>query len=142
MKLGKKVFVSVVICLGITLGLISKARAQLPPPVPVEVTKVEEQTLQKPVTLAGAVEPLKRSMIASEIPGLVEDFPVEEGDIVKKGDLLAKLRTESLEIDLRQAQAQKIEAEARYRLAKKNLERFQQYLHYFWFRRYSAWSWI
>ncbi len=102
------------------------SRAQAPPPAPVVVSEVREQTLQKPVTLVGAVEPMKRSTIASEIAGLVEDFPVEEGDIVKKGDLLAKLRTKSLEIDLREAKAQKAEAEARYRLAKKNLERFQE----------------
>ncbi len=102
------------------------SRAQTPPSAPVVVTEVKEQTLQKPVTLVGAVEPLKRSTIASEIAGLVEDFPVEEGDVVKKGDVLAKLRTKSLEIDLREAKAQKVEAEARYRLANKNLERFQE----------------
>jgi RND family efflux transporter MFP subunit len=92
----------------------------------VVVSEVKEQTLQKPVTLVGAVEPLRRSTIASEIAGLVEDFPVKEGDAVKNGDLLAKLRTKSLEIDLREAKAQEAEAEARYRLAKKNLERFQE----------------
>jgi RND family efflux transporter MFP subunit len=102
------------------------SHAQAPPPAPVVVSEVKQQTLQKPVTLVGAVEPLKRSTIASEIAGLVEDFPVEEGNVVKKGDLLAKLRTKSLEIDLREARAQKAEAEARYRLAKKNLERFQE----------------
>lgn len=101
-------------------------RAQAPPPAPVVVTEVKEQNLQKPVTLVGAVEPLRRSTIASEIAGLVEEFPAEEGDVVKKGDLLAKLRTKSLEINLREAKAQKVEAEARYRLAKKNLERFQE----------------
>jgi RND family efflux transporter MFP subunit len=102
------------------------SHAQAPPPALVVVSEVKEQTLQKPVTIVGAVEPLKRSRIASEIAGLVEEFPVEEGDFVKKGDVLAKLRTKSLEIGIREAKAEKAEAEARYLLAKKNLERFQE----------------
>jgi RND family efflux transporter MFP subunit len=124
-NLKKLSLLSLLLVPALTAKAIS-SRAQTPPPAPVVVTEVKEQTLQKPVTLVGAVEPLKRSTIASEIAGLVEEFPVEEGDVVKKGDLLAKLRTKSLEIDLREAKAQKAEAEARYRLAKKNLERFQE----------------
>jgi RND family efflux transporter MFP subunit len=124
-NLKKLSLLSLLLVPALTAKAIS-SRAQTPPPAPVVVTEVKEQTLQKPVTLVGAVEPLRRSTIASEIAGLVEEFPVEEGDVVKKGDLLAKLRTKSLEIDLREAKAQKVEAEARYRLAKKNLERFKE----------------
>jgi RND family efflux transporter MFP subunit len=124
-KLKKLSLLSLLLVSGLVVKAIN-SHAQAPPPAPVVVSEVKEQTLQKPVTIVGAVEPLKRSTIASEIAGLVEDFPVEEGDVVKKGDLLAKLRTKSLEIDLREAKAQKAEAEARYRLAKKNLERFQE----------------
>ena len=124
-KLKKLSLLSMLLITALMIKVID-SKAQAPPPAPVVVSEVKEQTLQKPVTLVGAVEPLKRSTIASEITGLVEDFPVEEGDVVKKGDLLAKLRTKSLEIDLREANAQKVEAEARYRLARKNLERFQE----------------
>jgi len=102
------------------------SQAQAPPPAPVVVSEIKEETLQKPVTIVGGVEPRKRSVIASEIAGLVEEFPVEEGKLVKRGDILAKLRTESIEISLREAKAQKTEAEARYRLARKNLSRFQE----------------
>jgi RND family efflux transporter MFP subunit len=125
MNLNKLSLLSLLLVTALMIIAIN-SHAQAPPPAPVVVSEVKEQTLQKPVTIVGAVQPLKRSTIASEIAGLVEDFPVEEGDVVKKGDLLAKLRTESLEIDLREAKAQKAEAEARYRLAKRNLERFQE----------------
>jgi multidrug efflux system membrane fusion protein len=125
MKLKKVSLLSFLLVAVLMVKAIN-SHAQAPPPAPVVVSEVREQTLQKPVSIVGAVEPVKRSTIASEIAGLVEDFPVEEGDAVKKGDLLAKLRTKSLEIDLREAKSQKAEADARYRLAKKNLERFQE----------------
>lgn len=105
---------------------ITNAMAQAPPPAPVVVEKVGEETLQKPVTLAGAVEPSKRSLIASEIEGIVESFPAEEGQYVEKGEVLASFNTRTIEIGLREARASKREAQARYRLAEKNLVRFEE----------------
>jgi RND family efflux transporter MFP subunit len=115
----------------ISIGAFSFAQplqslAQAPPPAPVVVDKVREETLQKSVTLVGAVEPDKRSIIASEIQGLVESLPGEEGKFVNKGDVLAKFNTRSIEIDLNEAKARKREAQARYHLAKQNLARFQE----------------
>jgi len=101
------------------------ALAQGPPPAPVEVDKVEEETIQKPVNLVGAVEPNKRSLIASEVEGMVESFPVEEGQFVNEGDVLAQFKTRTTEIDLSEAKASKREAQARYQLAQKNLGRFE-----------------
>ncbi len=100
--------------------------AQARPPAPVVVYKVQEKTLQKPVTLVGTVEPDKRSIIASEIEGLVESMPVNEGKFVNKGDVIAKFNTRTIEIDLNEAKANKREAQARYQLAKQNLVRFQE----------------
>ncbi|HEX3036567.1 MAG TPA: efflux RND transporter periplasmic adaptor subunit [Thermodesulfobacteriota bacterium] len=112
--------------IGVALLSVSKPLAQAPPPSPVVVTKVEEQKIQRPVTLVGGVEPSKRSLVASEIGGLVEKFPVDQGDFVKKGDLLVGLQTRELEISLREAKAAKREAEARFNLARKNFARFQE----------------
>lgn len=114
--------------LTVLLGMfsISNAHAQAPPPALVVVDKVGEETLQKPVTLAGAVEPSKRSLIASEIEGIVESFPAEEGQYVEKGQVLASFNTRTIEIALNEARASKREAEARYRLAEKNLARFEE----------------
>lgn len=100
--------------------------AQAPPAAPVEVDTVVEETLQKPVTLVGAVEPDKSSIIASEIEGLVESLPGTEGKYVEKGEVIAKFNTRTIEIDLKEAEANKREAQARYQLAKKNLVRFEE----------------
>jgi RND family efflux transporter MFP subunit len=122
----KVFFILLAICMGAALAMISKTEAQAPPPSPVVVAKVEEQKVQKPVTLVGTVQPTRRSLIASEVAGLVEKFPVKEGDFVKRGDVLAEFQTELLEIKLREAKAAKREAEARYDLARKNFIRFQE----------------
>ena len=100
--------------------------AQGPPEAPVVVDMVEEETLQKPITLVGAVEPVKSSVIASEIEGIVESFPGDEGVYVNQGDVIAKFITSSIEIDLRESKASKREAQARYRLAKQDQERFDE----------------
>lgn len=127
MKSKKIIFM--VIHFGLGSLIISSAEAQAPPPAPVVVSKVEEQKVQKPVTLVGAAEPNTRSVIASEIAGLVEKFPAQEGDYVRKGDELAEFQIKPLLITLREAKATKSEALARFELARKNFTRFQQLHH-------------
>ncbi len=50
----------------------------------------------KPVRMVGTVFPLRESVVAGEVEGLVVEFPVKRGDYVKKGQELAKLRTTTL----------------------------------------------
>lgn len=117
------------IATAITILLLIPAvitHAQAPPAAPVVVETVQEETLQKPVTLVGAVEPDKSSVIASEIEGLVESLPGTEGKYVEKGEVIAKFNTRTIEIDLKEAEANRREAQARYQLAKKNFARFQE----------------
>ena len=102
------------------------AHAQSPPPAPVVVETVKEETLQKPVTLVGTVEPVKKSLIASEVEGVVKALPGREGMYLNKGDIIAEFVTRSIDIDIKEAKAAKREAQARYRLASQDLERFEQ----------------
>jgi multidrug efflux pump subunit AcrA (membrane-fusion protein) len=85
----------------------SWSRAQPPmPPAPVVVASVVVQEVAGGVTLVGTVRPVRTSMIGAAVDGRVEDFPVTEGQRVKKGQLLAKLRTGTLEIERAAAQAE------------------------------------
>jgi len=93
------------------------------PPSPVRVAQVVKQTIQQSVTLVGTVEPWKRSVVASEIEGLVQVFPAKEGMQVTKGQILARLRTETLNIQIDSALASHREARTRYRQAKQDLGR-------------------
>jgi len=97
--------------------------SQAPPPTPVEVALVQEKVLKRPVSFVGNVVPFKRSVIASEVEGLVGKFLVYEGQFVKEGDVLVEFKTSTLEIKLKEAKASKQEAASRYTLASNNLNR-------------------
>ncbi len=113
----------------ITIASCGEQQAAPPPtgrpPTPVRVAPVMKQTVQQTVTFVGTVEPRKRSIVASEIAGLVRDFPVKEGRMVKQGQVLARLRTATLEIQLDAASASQREADTRYQQAKRDLVRIR-----------------
>ncbi len=124
-----RVFLLLVIIGVIGLQGCSEQQAAPPPqgrpPTPVRVAEVVNRSVQQTVELVGTVEPWRRSIVAGEIAALVEKFPVEEGMAVKKGQLLAQLRTDTLTIRLNSAEASHREAETRYQQAKKDLERIK-----------------
>ena len=95
---------------------------------PVKVAAVTVEEIQRAVTLVGTVEPWKRSLVASEIAGLVAAFPLNEGDAVEAGELLARLRTDTIDIQMKEALARRGEGIARYRRAKFQLNRTQALL--------------
>lgn len=117
-----------ILCLG-TLPACNEQQAAppppAPPPAPVRVVPVLQQEVKQTVTLVGTVEPWKRSVVASEVEGLVRAFPAEEGMAVKRGQLLARLRTKTLRIQLDSAVAFYREAGARYQRAKRDLSRIR-----------------
>jgi len=95
---------------------------------PVKVSAVMVKEIQRSVTLVGTVEPWKRSLVASEIAGLVEEYPLNEGDVVQAGDLFARLRTDTIDIQMKEALARRREGIARHRKAKLQLHRTQMLL--------------
>jgi RND family efflux transporter MFP subunit len=97
--------------------------AQTAPPGPVRFTEAREQEVQGTVHLPGSVESRIMSVVASEVAGLVDALRVREGDRVRKGRVLARLRTSSLELRRDASAAQLKEAEARLKLAERSLER-------------------
>lgn len=118
------------LCLWVVLtasaGCGEQQAAQSPkgrPPSPVRVATVAHQEVQRSVTLVGTVGPWKRSVVASEIAGLVVEFLVEEGMAVKRGQVLARLRTKTLNIQLNSALASHREAQTRHQQASIDLER-------------------
>lgn len=104
----------------------SAALAQPQRSSPVVVTKVVEMELRKPLSLVGSADPLKRSLIASEVDGIVVNRIVDEGDYVKRGDTLLEFDKTKRKIELRNANASKREAQARYVQARNNHKRFQK----------------
>jgi RND family efflux transporter MFP subunit len=102
-----------------------------PPPVnldeavTVETAQVASALTGEPVTYSGTVEPAEKANIATKIMGQIDTLFVKEGDEVREGNPLVKLRSQEVEANLAQADAGIAEAKVHYDNAKKNLERFQ-----------------
>ncbi len=60
-------------------------------PSQVEVAPVIEREVAPTIRLVGTVRPRMRSTVAAAVAGLVAEMAVDEGDVVKKGDLLCRL---------------------------------------------------
>jgi HlyD family secretion protein len=73
---------------------------------------VKRGTLLVAVSASGTIEPQNRVNLAFEQPGLVGEVMVEVGDTVEAGDVLARLDTGQLALQVRQAQASLASAEA------------------------------
>ncbi|MDP8218892.1 MAG: efflux RND transporter periplasmic adaptor subunit [Candidatus Theseobacter exili] len=85
----------------------------------VAVLDVQSRTLTEELTLSGSVKAAEDILLASELGGPVEWVGVEEGQTVKKDQVLGKVNLKTLEAALNQAEAQ-------YELAKLNYERQKQ----------------
>ena len=97
-----------------------------PPPVPVRVAPVTQGSVSEQITLVGTTEPIARSTVASEVSGLVEEFPVREGDFVKKGEVLVRLRSTDLVLGLKAAVAAREKVRANLQFAEKELNRYSK----------------
>ncbi len=93
---------------------------------PVEVSLVEKETVEKKVTLTGTVFPRTKSVLASEVEGLVEKIFVEEGDFIKKGEKIAELGASTYRLRLQEAVAAQKETEQRYLQAQGDLKRSEE----------------
>lgn len=65
---------------------------------------LDEMTLVQNVVATGRVATVSRATVGSEITGVVLERRVQEGDQVKPGDLLAILKSDELQAQVRQAE--------------------------------------
>lgn len=68
-------------------------------PAPVVVAPVVGREVAVGQTFVGSVRPARASVIGAAVDGRVEEFFVNEGDHVTKGQPLVKLRTRTLELE-------------------------------------------
>lgn len=60
--------------------------------ISVQVEKVKARTLTQVVTATGKIQPEVQVKISPEVSGEIVELPVKEGDRVKKGDLVLKIK--------------------------------------------------
>lgn len=90
-----------------------------------EVT-VERGTYQEMVSANGIVRPIDRIEIKSKASGEIVALPVEQGDFVKKGDLIARLDQKDESAAVKQAEADLDIARAELAQAQRSFERRDQ----------------
>jgi HlyD family secretion protein len=88
------------IFIGRSTGLIGKAKE-----IEVEVALVKRATILEKVSASGTVQPVTEIKLAPEVSGEIRELYVEEGDSVKKGFLMVKIRPDTWQSQLDRAEA-------------------------------------
>jgi|SaaInl4_150m_RNA_FD_contig_71_87716_length_3075_multi_4_in_0_out_0_2 HlyD family secretion protein len=84
---------------------------------------VRRQTMAVKVNAAGTLEPVRSIEIKSKAAGQILRLPVEVGDRVGRGALLAQVDTTEVAANLRQSQAELDHARAEFRIADQTKQR-------------------
>lgn len=116
-----------VLCGWVFAGAVGPLLAQSGmPPAPVRYTEVIERAVRGEVILPGTVAARTSSVVASEVEGLVVELLAREGETIRKGAPIARLRRQTLELRLAEARAALKEAAARLELAVRSLSRSRE----------------
>ena len=84
---------------------------------------VSRGTFQTEVSATGVVTPIDRVEIKSKASGRIDELPIEEGDYVKKGQLICKLDPTDVQAEVDQAKANLEIAEAELTTAQNTHDR-------------------
>jgi len=99
------VILGAVVVAAVVGAVVWRARLTPPPEEEARSAVVERGMMLVAVSASGSVEPQNRVSLAFEVPGRVVEVPVEVGDRVEAGDVLARLDTGQLELQVQQARA-------------------------------------
>ena len=109
-------------------GKGASATADKPPPPPLMISaedllKVESNSLTSGPSITGSVEPERRADLRAEVPAVVLAVLKENGDPVKRGDLLVRLDQMSIRDSLTAADASARAASQAYDQAERQYQR-------------------
>ncbi len=88
---------------GLTTAAIFRKRE---PVITVQTDKVARRNITETVVANGKIQPVLQVKISPEVSGEIIELPVKEGQSVKKGDLLVKIKPDSYIANVRSAEAQ------------------------------------
>lgn len=97
-------------------------------PQPVHVATVKTGEMPVVINSLGTVTPLANVTVKTQLNGILVDVAFKEGQMVKKGDLLAQIDPRPYEISLRNAQGTLAKDQALLQTARLDLQRYQTLL--------------
>src|SRR6478672_5561312 len=98
--IGAVVFLIIFLFAAKSMGWIGK-----PKEIEVELAKAKRVTIVEKVSASGTVQPVTEVKIAPEVSGEIIDLLIEEGDSVKRGQTLVKIRPDTWQSQLDRAEA-------------------------------------
>lgn len=87
---------------------------QGPPPIAVELTTVDREPISQSAELVGQLEADESVVLKPETQGVIESIEFQEGQEVKRGDLLFRLRDEEQKARLAEASAELLLAQEEF----------------------------
>src|SRR5947208_8007688 len=105
---------------GLTVVAIFRKRE---PVITIQTEKVTRRNLTEIVVANGKIQPVLQVKISPEVSGEIIDLPVKEGQLVKKGDLILKIKPDFYIANRNQAEASFKSSLAGKTTAEANLEK-------------------
>lgn len=91
--------------------------------IAVQTEKVEKRTITQSVSATGKINPEFKVVITPEVTGEIVTLPVKEGDSVKKGQLLIKIKADAYVAQKQRAEANLLSAKASLSQRKAELDK-------------------
>ncbi len=90
-----------------------------------DTVKVEKGSITNTVTATGTIQAIKTISVGTQVSGLIDKIYVDFNDVVKKGQVLAKLDTTALRAQLDQSRSQVDQAQAQLNYQKATYDRLK-----------------
>ncbi len=113
MKKKKKIIIVLLVVGVIIIIVLANLLKSQEKSYKVEVEKVKKGDITSIVTASGKIKPIKEVKISAYVAAKIVDLPVEDGDRVKKGEILVQLDPARYSAAVKQAEAQMKLAEVR-----------------------------
>lgn len=110
----------------VVLVAVAATRRKKDTGIMVTTEKAVIKTITQTVTATGKVQPEVEVKISPEVAGEIIELPVKEGDVVKKGDLLVKIKPDFYKAQFEQQEAALVSAKATSVLSKARLVKAEQ----------------
>ena len=103
---GKKLYIGIGIALVVIIGIVAMVMSsKREKPIEVTTDKAIRKTITQLVTATGKIQPEVEVKIAPEVSGEIIEIPVKEGEVVRKGQLLLRIKPDSYRAQVESQQA-------------------------------------
>jgi len=118
--IGAVAFLILLLVIGRSQGWIGKAKT-----IEVELAKAKKVSITEKVSASGTVQPVIEVKLAPEVSGEIIELNIEDGDSVRLGDVLVKIRPDVWKSQLERSEAGLNQQMANVESSRANLSRAQ-----------------